>query len=116
MVPSLPNRSPNIEPAEREAALGVSPRLNGCRQVIRSLPVQPASSAASAGSRTVHRPDSCDRLSSKSSRTTKSASAGHGADAGTSPLTTVITRSDWSLLTRAAIWAARVDLPMPPIP
>src|SRR5207248_7358267 len=41
-------------------------------------------------------------------------SAGQGAD--TSPLTSVITRPDWSLLTRVAIWAARVDLPMPPIP
>ena len=91
-----------------------SPRLNGCRQVIRSLPVQPASRAASAGSRTVHRPESWVRLSSKLSRMTKSASAGQGAD--TSPLTSVITRPDWSLLTRVAIWAARVDLPMPPIP
>jgi hypothetical protein len=54
-------------PSRRKAsrAWGVSPRLNGCRQVISSLPVQPVRRAASSGSRTVHRPESCDRLSSK---------------------------------------------------
>lgn len=39
--------------------------MNAVRHVIRSLPLQPASSAASAGSRTVRRPDSHVRLSSK---------------------------------------------------
>jgi hypothetical protein len=47
---------------------------------------------------------------------TKSVSAGQGAEAGTSPLTTVTTRPDWSRFTRVAICAASVDFPMPPIP
>jgi hypothetical protein len=47
---------------------------------------------------------------------TKSVSAGQGAEAETSPLTTVTMRPDWSRLTCVAIWAARVDFPMPPIP
>ena len=93
-------------------------RVNAVPHVIRSLPVQPASSAVSAGSRTVRRPDSQARLSSKLSRTTRSVSAGWAARlaAEASPLTTVTIRSGASRLTRAAIWAARVDLPIPPRP
>ncbi len=107
-------------PRRRKASLawpGVS-RVNGRRQVISSLPVQPVSRAARSGSRIVHRPAWCDRLSSKLSQTMKSASAGPAAKlaADTSPLMTLITRPDWSRLTRAAICAASVDLPIPPMP
>jgi len=85
-------------------------RVNAVPHVIRSLPVQPASSAVSAGSRTVRRPDSQARLSSKLSRTTRSVSAGWAARlaAEASPLTTVTIRSGASRLTRAAIWAPQV--------
>ncbi|HEX3309750.1 MAG TPA: hypothetical protein VHS32_26160 [Streptosporangiaceae bacterium] len=47
---------------------------------------------------------------------TKFISAGQGAEAGTSLLTTVTTRPGWRRFTRVAIWAASVDFPMPPIP
>ena len=48
----------------------------------------------------------------------KSASAGPAAKtaAGISPPMTLMTRLAWSRPTRAVIWAASVDLPMPPMP
>ena len=59
-----------------------SPRVNGWRQVISSFPVQLASRAASAGSRTVHRPDSSDRLSSKLSQDDEVRFGRPGGEAG----------------------------------